>query len=162
MQSSHRWISRTRPGPQASIQNLLNTSPGCLDGLFQCPGLDLSSYTFSLIIWKKGNAAQEWDASPFTLGCNLVHPYEAGENSPIGQWRRQNGPALPAEAHDSHLVKCQSPSPAELSAMSHMLSSSSDIGTHLCPTLQKKLKILKSEAIQSDLVFRKLFVVLQV
>lgn len=125
---------------------------------FSVPWWDLSSYTFSLIVWKRGNAAQEWDASPSTLRCNLDRLYETGENSQIGagQLGKENGPTWPAEGHlpDSHLVKCQSPSPAELSAIQQ---------SHAEFTLSYGHTPLphSSEAIHNDLVFRRLFVVLQ-
>lgn len=125
---------------------------------FSVPWLDLSSYTFSVMIWKRGNASQEWDASPSTLRCNLDHLHETGGNSPVGvgQSKRENGPPLPAEGHvyDSHLVKCQSSSPAELPAI---------IQSHAEFTLWYRHTPLphSSEAIQRDLEFRRLFVVLQ-
>lgn len=126
--------------------------------VFSVSWLDLSSYTFSLIIWKNDNLGREWDTSPWTLRYNLDCLYETGGNSPIGagQSKRENDPPLPGEGHvhDSHLVKCQSLSPAELSATTQ---------SHTEFTLWYRHTPLphSSEAIQRDLIFRRLYVVLQ-
>lgn len=109
-------------------------------------------------VLEKGNTTWEWDCSPSTLRCSLDQLYETGRNSPIGagQSSRENGPPLPAEGHkhDSRLVKGRSPSPAELSAIKH---------SHAEFTLWYRHTPLphSSEEIQSDLVFRRLFVLLQ-
>lgn len=159
MRLMRRWISQwTSPRPQASTQNLLNTSPGCLDGLFQCPGGTWALIPSHWSSGKGGTQLRNGDASPSTLRCNLDRLYETGENSQIGagQLGKENGPTWPAEGHlpDSHLVKCQSPSPAELSAIQQ---------SHAEFTLSYGHTPLphSSEAIHNDLVFRRLFVVLQ-